>query len=188
MSSWLCVVVGAGLTWYQSYGDSSDCRFSSNSDSSSEANGKATPQVYEGHGKKETVDSVSFFGPKSEFVVSGSGNGRVYIWKKKGGELVRVKKEHVLGVNCIKPHPHTTVLASSGADGIKIWTLNAIDKAMLPATKFEQDQQKVHDRSRCFFTFGGFEYGIFDKGGDNESITSITCFAYGIMTSSEDEE
>ncbi|KAK8549388.1 hypothetical protein V6N13_027143 [Hibiscus sabdariffa] len=156
--------------------------------SCSEANGKATPQVYEGHGKKETVDSVSFFGPKSEFVVSGSGNGRVYIWKKKGGELVRVKKEHVLGVNCIKPHPHTTVLASSGADGIKIWTLNAIDKAMLPATKFEQDQQKVHDRSRCFFTFGGFEYGIFDKGGDNESITSITCFAYGIMTSSEDEE
>ncbi|KAK8553057.1 hypothetical protein V6N13_055834 [Hibiscus sabdariffa] len=48
-------------------------------------------------GKKEGVDSLSFFGPKSEYVVSGSGNGRVYIWKKKGGELVRAKKEHVLG-------------------------------------------------------------------------------------------
>ncbi|KAK8577092.1 hypothetical protein V6N13_122087 [Hibiscus sabdariffa] len=28
--------------------------------------GKATPQVYKGHRKKETVNSVSFFGPKSE--------------------------------------------------------------------------------------------------------------------------
>ncbi|KAL4289533.1 hypothetical protein GQ457_14G025040 [Hibiscus cannabinus] len=114
---------------------------SSPSSSCSEANGKATPQVYKGHGKKEGVDSLSFFGPKSEYVVSGSGNGRVYIWKKKGGELVRAKKEHVLGVDCIEPHPHTTVLASSGADGIKIWTPNVIDKAMLLAIKIEQDQQ-----------------------------------------------
>ncbi|KAK8577094.1 hypothetical protein V6N13_122089 [Hibiscus sabdariffa] len=110
----------------------------------SEANGKAIPQVYKGHGKKERVDCLSFFGPKSEFVVSGSGNGRVYFWKK-GGELVRAKKEHVLGVNCIESHPHTTVLASSGADGIKIWTPNAIDKAMLPETKIEQDQHMRND-------------------------------------------
>ncbi|KAK8577072.1 hypothetical protein V6N13_122067 [Hibiscus sabdariffa] len=109
---------------------------SSPSSSCSEANGKDIPQVYKGHGKKET-DSVSFFGPKSEFVVSESGNGRVYIWKKKCGELVCAKKEHVLGVDCIESHPHTTVLASSGADGIKIWAPNAIDKAMLPATKLE---------------------------------------------------
>ncbi|KAK8577089.1 hypothetical protein V6N13_122084 [Hibiscus sabdariffa] len=68
---------------------------SSPSSSCSEAIGKAIPQVCKGHGKKET-DSVSFFGPKSEFVVSGSGNGRVYIWKKKGEELVRAKKKHEL--------------------------------------------------------------------------------------------
>ncbi|KAK8577093.1 hypothetical protein V6N13_122088 [Hibiscus sabdariffa] len=48
---------------------------SSPSSSSIEANGKAIPQVYKGHGKKERVDSLSFFGPKSKFVVSGSGNG-----------------------------------------------------------------------------------------------------------------
>ncbi|KAK8553068.1 hypothetical protein V6N13_055845 [Hibiscus sabdariffa] len=35
---------------------------SSPSSSSSEANGKAIPQVYKGHGKKERVDSLSFFG------------------------------------------------------------------------------------------------------------------------------
>ncbi|KAK8553067.1 hypothetical protein V6N13_055844 [Hibiscus sabdariffa] len=102
--------------------------------------GKATPQVYKGHRKKETVNSVSFFGPKSEYVVNGSGNGRVYIWKKKGKEFVRAKKEHALGVDSIESHPHTTVLASSGADGIKIWTSNATDKAKLHTTKTEQDQ------------------------------------------------
>ncbi|KAK8577039.1 hypothetical protein V6N13_122034 [Hibiscus sabdariffa] len=48
---------------------------SSPSSSCSEANGKAIPQVYKGHGKKERVDCLSFFGPKSEFVVSGSENG-----------------------------------------------------------------------------------------------------------------
>ncbi|KAK8628132.1 hypothetical protein V6N13_063844 [Hibiscus sabdariffa] len=67
-------------------------------------------------------------------------NGNVYIWKKKGGELVGAKKEHVLEVDCIEPHPHTTVLASSGADGIKIWTPNAIDKGKLATTKIEHEQ------------------------------------------------
>ncbi|KAK8475833.1 hypothetical protein V6N13_122044 [Hibiscus sabdariffa] len=135
--------------------------------------------------EEERVDCLSFFGPKSEYVVSGSGNGRVYIWKKKGRELVRAKKEHVLGIDCIESHPHTTVLVSSGADGIKIWTPNVMDKAKLPATKTEQDQQ-VHDCSRYrSFSFAGFEYGIFDEGGDDES---ITCFAGCIMTSSEDDE
>ncbi|KAL4291436.1 hypothetical protein GQ457_14G025020 [Hibiscus cannabinus] len=112
---------------------------SSPSSSSSEANGKSTPQVYKGHGKKG-VDSLSFFGLKSEYVVSGSGNGRLYIWKKRGGGLVHAKKEHVLGVDCTESHSHTTALASSGADGIEIWTPNDIDKTKLLATKTEQDQ------------------------------------------------
>ncbi|KAK8628122.1 hypothetical protein V6N13_063834 [Hibiscus sabdariffa] len=49
-------------------------------------------------------------------------------------------KEHILEVDWIESHPHTVVLASSGADGIKIWTPNAIEKAKLYATKIEQDQ------------------------------------------------
>ncbi|KAK8577071.1 hypothetical protein V6N13_122066 [Hibiscus sabdariffa] len=81
------------------------------------------------------VDGLSFFGPKSEYVVSGFCNGRVYIWKKKCGELVRAMKEHVLGIDCIESHAHTTILASSGVDGIKIWIPKAIDKATLPPTK-----------------------------------------------------
>ncbi|KAK8628143.1 hypothetical protein V6N13_063855 [Hibiscus sabdariffa] len=86
------------------------------SSSCCEANGNGNPQVYKGHEKKEMVD------------------------RKKGGELVGAKKEQVLKVDCIEPHPHTTVLASSGADGIKIWTPNAIDKGKLATTKIEHEQ------------------------------------------------
>ncbi|KAK8577041.1 hypothetical protein V6N13_122036 [Hibiscus sabdariffa] len=150
-----------------------------------EANGKATPQIYKGHEKKERVDCLSFFGPKLEFVVSGSSNGRVYIWKKKGGELVYAKKEHVLRVNCIEPYPHTTVLASSGADGIKIWTPNAIDKAMLTATKIEQAQQDMGPRnnlvppspsSSCSEANGKAIPQVYKGHGKKERVDSLSFF------------
>ncbi|KAB2043019.1 hypothetical protein ES319_D02G259900v1 [Gossypium barbadense] len=73
----------------------------------------ADPQVYKGHRNCQTVKGVNFFGPKSEYVVSGSDCGRIFIWKKKGGELV--------------------LLASCGIEcDIKIWTPMAIEKAVLP--------------------------------------------------------
>lgn len=94
---------------------------------------KATPQVYEGHKNSETVKGVGFFGPKSEYVVSGSDCGRIFIWKKKGGELIRVMEADKDIVNCIEVHPHTPVLASSGIeDDIKIWTPTAAERAVLP--------------------------------------------------------
>ncbi|OMO65741.1 hypothetical protein CCACVL1_21421 [Corchorus capsularis] len=99
---------------------------------------EAIPQVYKGHRNCETVKGVSFFGPKSEYVASGSDCGRIFIWKKKGGELVRVMEADKRTVNCIESHPHTMVLASSGIENdIKIWTPKAIDKAILP-TNIEQ--------------------------------------------------
>ncbi|KAB2045900.1 hypothetical protein ES319_D01G194800v1 [Gossypium barbadense] len=106
--------------------------------SAMEADEKAIPQVYKGHRNCETVKGVSFFGPKSEYVVSGSDCGRIFIWKKKGGQLVRVMEADKHVVNCIESHPHTTVLASSGIErDFKIWTPKAIDKATLP-TNIEQ--------------------------------------------------
>ncbi|KAH1045469.1 hypothetical protein J1N35_036253 [Gossypium stocksii] len=54
--------------------------------SGTEAVEKASPQVYKRHGASELVENVSFFGPKSEYVVSESDwFGRIFIWKKKGG-------------------------------------------------------------------------------------------------------
>lgn len=106
--------------------------------SAMDADEKSTPQVYKGHRNFETVKGVNFFGPKSEYVVSGSDCGRIFIWKKKGGELIRVMEGDTNVVNCIECHPHTMVLASSGIDhDIKIWTPKAPERAVLP-TNIEQ--------------------------------------------------
>lgn len=95
---------------------------------------KPVPKVFKGHRNRDTVKGVSFFGPKSEYVVSGSDCGRIFIWRKKDGELIRVMEADKHVVNCIEAHPHTTVLASSGIDSdIKIWTPKAEERAALPA-------------------------------------------------------
>ncbi|XP_051147180.1 uncharacterized protein LOC127262510 isoform X2 [Andrographis paniculata] len=101
--------------------------------SNAKENVKAVPQAYKGHRNSATVKGVNFFGPKCDYVVSGSDCGRIFIWKKKGGELVRVMEADKRIVNCIEPHPFAPVLASSGIESdIKIWVPKAPDKAILP--------------------------------------------------------
>lgn len=93
---------------------------------------KRTPQVYKGHLNRETVKGVSFFGPNSDYVTSGSDCGSMFIWKKKGGELIRAMEADKYVVNCIESHPHSMVLASSGIDSdVKIWHPEAIEKVTL---------------------------------------------------------
>lgn len=91
------------------------------------------PMAYKGHKNSETVKGVNFCGPRCEYVVSGSDCGRIFIWKKKSGELVRVMEADRYIVNCIEPHPHLPVLASSGIENdIKVWTSKAAERAILP--------------------------------------------------------
>ncbi|KAL3813991.1 hypothetical protein ACJIZ3_015259 [Penstemon smallii] len=121
----------------ESDGSDSGDKISDNHSGSSllnvDTNTEAAPQAYKGHRNCETVKGVNFFGPKCEYVVSGSDCGRIFIWKKKGGDLIRVMEADKHVVNCIESHPHATVLASSGIEhDIKIWTPKAIDKAILP--------------------------------------------------------
>lgn len=44
---------------------------------------------YAGHRNSETFKGVSFFGPQSEFVVSGSDCGNIFIWDKKTEAIVQ---------------------------------------------------------------------------------------------------
>jgi WD repeat-containing protein 42A len=91
------------------------------------------PQVYMGHRNAQTVKGVSFFGPNTEYVVSGSDCGRIFIWKKKGGQLVALRIGDEQVVNCLEPHPFATVLATSGIDSdIKIWMPTATEALPLP--------------------------------------------------------
>lgn len=138
------------------------------SSSDMDANRKASPEAYKGHRNCETVKGVSFFGPNSEYVVSGSDCGRIFIWKKKGGELIRVMEADKHVVNCIESHPHAMVLASSGIESdIKIWIPKAIDRATLP-TDIQKDRV-LNFTPRLFGFFPSF--GVFDNGesdGDDD--------------------
>ncbi|KAJ4978552.1 hypothetical protein NE237_009332 [Protea cynaroides] len=114
------------------------------------------PQVYKGHRNSQTVKGVSFFGPNDEYVVSGSDCGHIFIWRKKGGELLRlmVGDRHI--VNHLEPHPHVPVLATSGLEkNVKLWAPIAKDSIPLPgnaAEIMESNRQSREDRSRITLT------------------------------------
>lgn len=44
---------------------------------------------YQGHKNGATIKGVNFFGPKSEFVVSGSDCGHIYFWERNNEALVQ---------------------------------------------------------------------------------------------------
>lgn len=44
---------------------------------------------YQGHKNGATIKGVSYFGPKSEFIVSGSDCGYVYFWEKNTEAIVQ---------------------------------------------------------------------------------------------------
>ncbi|XP_062081541.1 uncharacterized protein LOC133787597 [Humulus lupulus] len=101
--------------------------------SAADTDENAAPQAYIGHKNCVTVKGVNFLGPNCDYVVSGSDCGRIFIWKKKGGELIRVMEADQYIVNCIESHPHIMTLASSGIEhNIKIWTPKALERAELP--------------------------------------------------------
>lgn len=80
------------------------------------------PQIFKGHRNKHTMKGVNFLGPNCDYVTTGSDCGRVFIWRKKDGELMRVMKGDKQIVNCVEQHPYGIVIANCGIDkDIKIW-------------------------------------------------------------------
>lgn len=72
---------------------------------------------YRGHANCETIKGVNFFGPKSEFIVSGSDCGNVFFWDKNKESIVQFLAADEEGVvNVLEPHPHVPILATSGLD------------------------------------------------------------------------
>ncbi|XP_077262259.1 DDB1- and CUL4-associated factor 8-like isoform X2 [Temnothorax americanus] len=78
---------------------------------------------YQGHRNSATVKGVNFFGPKSEYVISGSDCGNIFIWDKNTEAVVQWMPGDDQGVvNCLEGHPHIPILATSGLDyDVKIW-------------------------------------------------------------------
>ncbi|XP_023933984.2 DDB1- and CUL4-associated factor 8 isoform X2 [Bicyclus anynana] len=77
---------------------------------------------YSGHRNIATFKGVAFFGPKSEYIVSGSDCSYIYVWEKESEAIVQWMEGDLNGVNCIETHPRFPVMATSGLDkDVKIW-------------------------------------------------------------------
>ncbi|CAG0913965.1 unnamed protein product [Notodromas monacha] len=78
---------------------------------------------YEGRSNINSVKGVSFYGPNSEYVISGSDCGHLYIWDKDSEALVQcLRGDEAELVNVTVPHPFFPIIASCGVDDdVKIW-------------------------------------------------------------------
>lgn len=82
---------------------------------------------YRGHYNHKTIKGVNFFGPNSEYVISGSDCGNIFFWDKNTEAILNFMEGDNSGVvNCLEPHPTIPILATSGLDwNIKIWAPNS---------------------------------------------------------------
>ena len=69
------------------------------------------------------VKGVNFYGPHSEYIVSGSDCGNVFLWERNSERVVNFFHADTGGVvNVLEPHPHLPMLATSGLDNdVKIF-------------------------------------------------------------------
>ncbi|XP_076829582.1 DDB1- and CUL4-associated factor 8 isoform X2 [Brachyhypopomus gauderio] len=107
---------------------------------------------YKGHRNNATVKGVNFYGPCSEFVVSGSDCGHIYLWDKHSARVVQFMEGDRGGVvNCLEPHPHLPGMATSGLDhDVKLWAPTAENptnlkglKEVMKKNKRERDEDSV---------------------------------------------
>lgn len=106
---------------------------------------------YKGHRNNATVKGVNFYGPCSEFVVSGSDCGHIYLWDKYSARIVQFMEGDRGVVNCLEPHPHLPGMATSGLDhDVKLWAPTAETptglkglKEVMKKNKRERDEDSV---------------------------------------------
>jgi len=97
---------------------------------------KTYTHKYSGHLHCDTVKGCSFFG--NDYVMSGSDDGKIYIWKKDTGSLVRVLDGLGCIINNVESHPTAPIIASAGIDKYAtIW-----DPSGPPQTDLEWEEEK----------------------------------------------
>lgn len=113
---------------------------------------------YSGHCNMKTIKGVNFFGPNSEFVVSGSDCGNIFFWDKESEIIVNWLHGDDSGVvNCLEPHPEFPIMATSGLDDdAKIWVPRGPDEEQESPVFSREELEKcvrrnlrIRQTSRC---------------------------------------
>ncbi|ELW48301.1 DDB1- and CUL4-associated factor 8 [Tupaia chinensis] len=108
---------------------------------------------YKGHRNNATVKGVNFYGPRSEFVVSGSDCGHIFLWEKSSCQIIQCLDGDKGGtINCLEPHPYLPMMATSGLDhDVKIWAPTAKGstdltwlKNVINRNKRKRDEDNLH--------------------------------------------
>ena len=78
-------------------------------------------QQLTGHRNARTmIKEAAWWGTR--FIMSGSDCGHLFAWDRETGELVMMLEADRHVVNCVQPHPHDPILATSGIDyDVKLW-------------------------------------------------------------------
>lgn len=109
---------------------------------------------FQGHRNNDTVKQVAFFGSRSDWVVSGSDCGHIFLWNTKTGELAKMLHGDPIGaINCFDGHPHYPILASSGLDhDAKLWApsgereriIRPVDNVSVTSSESTRTRTSVH--------------------------------------------
>jgi WD40 repeat protein len=107
------------------------------------------------------VKGVNFFGPKSEYIISGSDCSNVFLWEKESERIVQYFEADVGGViNVLEPHPTGPFLATSGLDSdVKIWAPTAEETTKLDGLR----HVSVFPLLRPVKSFNISQFGFWDQ-------------------------
>ncbi|KAK9842324.1 hypothetical protein WJX81_006659 [Elliptochloris bilobata] len=87
---------------------------------------------FSGHRNMSSSAQVALMGPRSEFVVSGSDDGRVFIWERGSGQLVNLLAANEGAAAVVAPNPMLPMLATAGNDTVvRLWAPTAERPAAL---------------------------------------------------------
>ncbi|XP_045146723.1 DDB1- and CUL4-associated factor 8-like [Echinops telfairi] len=121
---------------------------------SSDEEGAQYVKRYKGHRNSATVKGVNFYGPRSEFIISGSDCGHIFFWEKSSCQIVQfLEADRGRSVNCLERHPYLPVLASSGLDHeVKVWAPTGEGpsdfsglKTVIKKNKLERDDDSLNE-------------------------------------------
>lgn len=133
-------------------------------------------KTYCGHCNTTTdIKEAAFLGRDGQFIAAGSDDGNLFVWDRHTTNLVRVLPGDESIVNCVQPHPHTCLLATSGIESfVKLWAplpqMDSEDEVNLDVEQVARaNQQRMSaDPLEMMLLHMGNMAHVFGGGGSGE--------------------